>query len=271
MRRIFVDPSAVQGEQVVLEDDAFHHAAQVLRLKKGEQFQILFGEPVMKTVEVESLEKKRLVGRVVSEKALPELPRPYISLAISMPRFSTLEWIVEKSVELGVHTVQPLFSEFSFIKSAKEFSPSKVERLDRIIRSATEQTVRGDLMKVSPAMDLKEWAQQLTKGAGTNRSAPIPCLFAYERAEAPLDGADARQAAGSDDPATVRSHLQIFKRTSPLELWTLVGSEGGFSLSEVKWLSELGIPPLSLGPQILRAETACLATISILKYEFDLV
>lgn len=266
MRRIFIEPESLNGDILTLEGDAFHHAAQVLRLKQGDEFQILSGQHWLKTVKVESLEKKSLKAKVTRTKDLPALKEPKISLAFALPRINTFEEVVEKAVELGVHRIQPLFSEYSFIKSAKEFPPSKLERLNKIIKAATEQSCRGDLMRVEPALDLKAWVAQKP---WINREGPPGCLFPYERAEASLDDALAGYQSGGD--LTVKGHLQQFKKTSPLELWTLVGAEGGFSLSEVKLLQEQGIPPLSLGPQILRAETACLATISILKYEFDLL
>jgi 16S rRNA (uracil1498-N3)-methyltransferase len=254
MRRIFVEPDNLNGDTLTLEGDAFHHAAQVLRFKVGDEFQIISGQHWLKTVRVETLAKKLLTAKVISTQELPKLKEPKISLAYAMPRLSTFEEVVEKAVELGVHRIQPLFTEYSFIKSAKELGPSKLERLDRIIKAATEQSCRGDLMQILPALDLKGW---LEKNAGWfNRPEPPPCLFFYERAEG--------------EP-TVKDHLQLLKKTSPLELWTLVGAEGGFSLSEVEFMRQKGLTALSLGSQILRAETACLATISILKYEFDLL
>jgi 16S rRNA (uracil1498-N3)-methyltransferase len=162
-------------------------------------------------------------------------------------------------VELGVHSVQPLFSDFSFIKTAKEYGDGKRERMERIVRSATEQTCRGDLMQVLSPIQLKDWIHATFSilPPVTNQQTRPACLFAYE--------------GGIGETRSLRGHLQALSEMSPLHVWTLVGSEGGFSDAEVKLLSEQGIPPMSLGPQILKAETACLATVSILKYELSLV
>lgn len=244
MRRIFVEPEFIFENEVRLEGEGRHHAIDVLRFKKGDQFQIISGQNFLLTVELTDVQKKSAVAKITERLSIapPRLPR--VSLAISLPRFATFEWIVEKSVELGVHQIQPLISEFSFVKKKSDVTESKIERWQKIIRAATEQTIRPDLLEVLPALTLTEWA---------NRKPAEPCLFGYEGESA----VPARQA------------LQSARALKPEKIWALAGSEGGFSQQEVQSLLALGKQPATLGPQILRAETACVALISVIKYEFD--
>lgn len=251
MRRIFVDPEFISDDHVTLEGEGLRHAVDVLRLKKGDQFQVISGQKFLLTVELADIQKKRAMATITEKTPIPEAPKPLVNLAVSLPRFATFEWIVEKSVELGVSQIQPLLSEHSFVKKKTDITDSKLERWQKIIKSATEQSIRSDLLQILPALTLTEWS---TGGTAPNRKSAEPCLFGYELATEP-----------------VRKVLETAHALNPDKIWALSGSEGGFSSTEVQSLLKLGYQPASLGPQILRAETACVALVSIIKYEFDLM
>ncbi|MEL4395641.1 RsmE family RNA methyltransferase, partial [Shewanella algae] len=84
------------------------------------------------------------------------LQKPYIHLVLSIPRFATFESVLEKAVELGVHTVRPVVSDFSFIRETKELKSTRVERWQKIIRAGTQQSGRGELLELSPVSTLQE-------------------------------------------------------------------------------------------------------------------
>lgn len=252
MRRIFVDPEFISDEQVTLEGEGLRHAVDVLRLKKGDQFQVISGQKFLLTAQLSDIQKKSATARITEKTPIPETPKPLVNLAVSLPRFATFEWIVEKSVELGVSQIQPLISEHSFVKKKTDVTESKLERWQKIIKSATEQSIRSDLLEILPLKTLSEWAQ--THAAGANLKPAEPCLFGYELATEP-----------------VRKVLETAHALSPDRIWALSGSEGGFSPQEVQSLLTLNFKPATLGSQILRAETACVAMVSIIKYEFDLM
>jgi 16S rRNA (uracil1498-N3)-methyltransferase len=266
MRRIFVETSNINSHQVILEREAFHHAVSVLRMKDGEEFGALCGDGYLYHCRLVKIEKKSATAQVTNKIKLPELPRPDVHLAISLPRLNTFEWIVEKSVELGVRSIQPLTSEFSFIKKPSELGDNKIERLNKIIRGATEQSQRGDLLALKPLITLADWVKARVGHAGGNSAASSalanePCVFAYEAAEALVQ--NGQQAK------TLKAALQDIKTQNPAAIWALSGSEGGFSAKEVQLLQSVNHFPVSMGHQILRAETACLALVSVIKYEFD--
>jgi 16S rRNA (uracil1498-N3)-methyltransferase len=170
-------------------------------------------------------------------------------------RYNVMDSIVEKAVEMGVSSILPFFSDFSFIR--KNLPEGKLERWQKIVVSSTQQSGRGELMKITEPVEMREMLKTINPGDENW------CLFAYE-GEAVLD---------------IKQHLlkareNAVKNTQnkgPENLWVIVGSEGGFSSQEVTEMRQLGLHPVTLGPQVLRVETACMTLVSVLKYEFGLL
>ena len=243
MRRIFVEPQYLSQNQVQFVDESFHHVTRVLRMQPNDELGVLCGDGFLYSCRLQDVGKKAATAVIIEKKELPKALPPSICMAVSLPRLNTFEWILEKAVELGVEAVQPLISEHSFIKKEAELTPSKLERLHKIIRSATEQTCRGDLMELKPTLTLADWLQQ---------ERPKACVFAYE-----------------GEGVSLKKVLKSYRAEAFAPIWTLTGSEGGFSLKEVQLLQSFNLSAVSMGHQILRAETACLALVSVIKYEFD--
>jgi 16S rRNA (uracil1498-N3)-methyltransferase len=247
MRRYWVDKNSLDGSHFTITGDSLHHIVDVCRQGLGSKFELLTEDSKAYFVEIILLNKKNALAKVLEVRQITPLPNPRIHLALSYPKIQTLEAVLEKSVELGVAEIHPFFSEFSFLRKASSV-PNKAERWNKIIMGATQQTGRGDLMKLHAPVNLDEILGNI------NQSPSNLGLFSYE-GEATL---------------SLKEHLNAQKQTAIQHLWLFVGSEGGFSLSEVDKFKGAGMNPLTLGSQILRVETACMALVSILKYEFDL-
>lgn len=254
MRRYWLDINLNIGEQLTIEKDLFHHIFDVCRVEKSQHFELLNSSGQGFLVHVDSIEKKRASVTVVEVRKIPELKHPHIHLFLSMPKFSTLEAVVEKSVEMGVHSIHPFFSDYSFVKSMPEKDwLHKYERWQKIIISATQQSGRGELMKLEKPFVWSHFSAQI------NQYNVSRCLFFYE---------------GESSLTAKQAICQIKESTqqTPLSgIGLVVGSEGGFSINEINNLGSLGLSPVTLGSQVLRVETACLTGLSILKYEFDLM
>ncbi|MCE3010046.1 MAG: 16S rRNA (uracil(1498)-N(3))-methyltransferase [Proteobacteria bacterium] len=245
MRRYWLDPQLKTDLAVVIQGDPFHHIFDVCRQEQGSQFEVLFGDGEAHLVEVIEVKKKQALARILSSRKLPEIPRPYLKLFISLPRYPVMEALVEKCVELGCAEIQPFISDFSFVRKGDSIPPSKIERWNKIVISATQQSGRGELMPIHPVITLAEALEKL------NHNSQAKGLFFYE-------------GAGHKDLKTYLKHEDFSKSQ---ELWVFVGSEGGFSSTEVEALSKMGVAPLSLGDQVLRVETACISILAVLKYE----
>ena len=249
LRRLWVEQKQIQQNQVVLEGESFHHAVHVIRLRVGEEFEVVCGEAQAWHVQIKEIGKKRAIAEILGKNKLAALRLPHIHLALALPKWATFEWVVEKSVEMGVYSVQPLFSEFSYTRQQKDYSANKIERMQKIIRAATEQSARAELLKLYPPKRLLDFAGEL------NQNVECVCLFAYEGPTS-LD---------------IQTALQHRTFNSVKDIWVIVGSEGGFSEAEVRDLSKFGLEPVTMGEQILRVDTACLSLLSVIKYHVGLM
>lgn len=250
MRRYWIEEDQIANNQVHFEHDVFHHIFDVCRQTKGSKFEVLTKSGKAFLVEVLSVGKKNALAQIIEERIIKQIDRPYIHLLLSFPRFNVLDDVIEKAVELGVKSIQPFFSDYSFIRSSDALSLNKIQRWEKIVVSATQQSGRGDLMPVHKPMTFNEIKTLFNPNQGSVG------LFAYE----------------GDSALDIKSALTVQKNKCKInDLWIVVGSEGGFSTREVEEFGRLDLPPVTLGSQVLRVETACITLASVLKYEFDLL
>ncbi len=260
MRRYWIDKSQIQDSQVVFKDELFHHIFDVCRQEVGHKFEVITEDSKAYLVEVTSKEKKLARAKILEDREIKPLPKPHIHLTLSIPRYAVMDSVIERAVEMGVSSIVPFFSDFSFIRKISNLPEGKKDRWDKIVISASQQSGRGELMRVLPPVAWEQMLQYI------NPSDENWCLFAYEGASV-LSVQDLiqtkKKVAAENQSLTQTKH--------PENLWIIVGSEGGFSSQEVAHMQQLGLHPVTLGAQILRVETACLTLVSVLKYEFGLL
>jgi len=242
MRRFWVDRSCIQGQRVILKETLFHHICRVSKIQKGQSFE-LFAEGVQKyIVTLDSVSHNQASAKIIDRQPVPPLKKPYIHLALCIPRLPTLDFIVEKAVELGVKELHLLTSSFSLIKAKSKFTEAKMKRLERIVRRSLAISGRSEPLKIHPI-----------------------CLF--KNLKVPKDHRAFMAYEEETNPAK-----QILDRQLevPKEIWLFVGSEGGFTPDEASYFSQSVGSLISFGQQILRVETACLVGLSILKYHYQI-
>jgi len=249
VRRYWVPKDAFQGDEVRLQGDILHHIRDVCRQRLGAKFEVIDETGRARLVEITRESKHESVARILETRVIPELPRPHLHLALSLPHFPVFEAVLEKSVELGVKSIRPFFSDFSFIRSKEDVFQKKRPRFEKIIIGATQQSGRGDRMILEDPVGIEELLKTF------NRQSETAGLFAYE----------------GQGVLTAREGLAEMRARQPSEVWVFAGSEGGFSQGEVELFKTFGLRPVTLGSQVLRVETACVALVSIIKYDFDLM
>lgn len=246
MRRYWIPQENLKDGWVRIEGESFHHICGVCRQGVGDRFEILTGDGQVHLIEVVDIKSKKAQGKILETRTLEPLKEPYLHLVLSVPKFPVLESVLQKSVELGVHTVHLATTDFSFIKK-RSVLEQKWPRWKKIIQGASQQSARPTLMGLEFVGDVQNLLTEINRNPGK-----AGLLFYEGEGQTPL-----------------RSALGGLKEKTPREVYFFVGSEGGFSAQEVQLFSSLGFPPVSLGPQVLRVETACVSIASVLKYELD--
>lgn len=249
MRRYWIQKKMIFNDVVTFKDELFHHIFDVCRQEVGQHFEVLTEDSKAYLVEVISREKKQAQAKIIETREIAKLPRPHIHIALSVSRYNVMDSIIEKAVEMGVQSILPFCSDFSFIRKPANLPEGKNERWQKIIVSSTQQSGRGELMKIQEPVEWPEMLKLINPGESNW------CLFAYE----------------GDSVLVVKEYLQSKPGANVENLWIIVGSEGGFSEKEVSEMQQLGLNPVTLGSQVLRVETACMTLVSVLKYEFGLL
>lgn len=275
MRRFYFGQPIEPGTRVDLGAELAHHILDVCRFGVGDEIEVLDGQGNAFRCLIEMKGRGQVSVLPIEARQIEDLKSPYLHLKISVPKFATFENILEKSVELGVKSVQPFFSDFSFVKDPQKLGGTKWTRWEKIIRGATQQSGRARALHLLPPSSLRQVLSDWTNET-TNQKSACQGLFAYEGGEgSALDQVLPKlgRAFEQDRPGLGRAFAQASPRlrsSDSQEIWVFVGSEGGFSRAEVELFKGAGLEPCSMGSQILRVETACVSLISVLKYHFRL-
>ena len=233
-RRFFVE--AVRNERAEVSGETAQHLRRVLRVEAGQRFEISDNQSVY-LAEVEGFRKDRVSFRVL-ERLEVEAPPVRVILLASLIKFDRFEWIGEKATELGAEAIVPVEAERSE-KGLGKAAAKRAERWRRIALESSQQSRRSRLPEIEPSVSFQ-------RALGTGAA----CRFFLDEERGV--------------PALV-SVLPSAERRSPSDLvCLLVGPEGGWTGGERIAASAHGWTPVTLGPQILRAETAALAALAVI-------
>ncbi|MBB3180419.1 16S rRNA (uracil(1498)-N(3))-methyltransferase [Variovorax sp. Sphag1AA] len=223
------------NSSISLPPGAARHV-QVLRMQPGDALTLFDGTGGEYAATVERMGRSDVEVRVGERNAIErEAARP-VHLAVGMPANERMDWLVEKATELGVASIQPLITAHAVLRLSGERADKKRAHWEAIAIAACEQCGRNRVPEIHPVQTFANW---LPAQAGDSPR------FILSLAEGTRP---AREAAQND-----------FHHA-----WVLSGPEGGLSPTEEKDAISRGFVPLSLGPRVLRAETAALAALAFL-------
>ncbi|MES0855450.1 16S rRNA (uracil(1498)-N(3))-methyltransferase [Geobacillus sp. G4] len=248
VQRYFVSGQAQQGGIVAISGDDAYHIARVMRMNPGDGIICVFPDGRTAVCEIEQIANEHVQARIVQWKEeRSELPvRIYI--AQGLPKGEKWELVIQKGTELGAAGFLPFEAARSVVKWDAKKAEKKVERWKKIAKEAAEQAERTVVPDVRAPLSFVEL---LSFGQTVDVR-----LFAYEK--------EARNARHAALPA-------LLSRLRPGgALLAVFGPEGGFSPEEAEQLRQHGFSPCSLGPRILRTETAPLYLLSAASYEWEL-
>jgi 16S rRNA (uracil1498-N3)-methyltransferase len=238
-RRFFVDE--VRNGHAEIAGEEARHLTRVLRVEAGERYEISDNRKVF-LAEIEAARKERVIFRTIEELA-PSASEARIVLYAALIKFDRFEWIVEKATELGVSKIVPVVatrSEHGLERAAHK----RLERWRRIALEASQQSRRAHLPEIDEPIEFQD---ALATGA-----APIAVTCRYA-----LDEHPGAPPLSSVLPAT---------RSVSDEIALMIGPEGGWTEEEhAAFVKETQWTTVSLGPLILRAETAAIAALAVIR------
>jgi 16S rRNA (uracil1498-N3)-methyltransferase len=231
MIRIF----AQWQDRVILSEDSHHHLVNVLRVQTNEMIELVIDSSVY-LAKVRQL-KPLIIDRLEKINSHHELPF-FLTLIYPVSKGERFDWVVQKATELGVYEMIPCSSERTVVVWQPEDLPKKFSRYQRMIDEATLQSKREKRMKMDRYLPLKE---------------ALTLSFDHQLIASEYHLQDASSKLNLPSIAK-GNHVAI-----------VVGPEGGFSEQEIQFALSRHYQPLTLGPSILRTETAVTVALAMLR------
>ncbi|GHC24301.1 ribosomal RNA small subunit methyltransferase E [Kushneria pakistanensis] len=235
--RIYVPQALKPGATLRLPDAAAHHVARVMRRREGDLLALFDGKGSEVTAHIAAISKRGDVQVTLGERqpALPESPLA-VHLGLAVGKGDRMDFAIQKSVELGVAAITPLYTEFGDVRLKSERAQKKRDHWQAVAVNACEQCGRATVPVIHPPTSLSDWLQA--------RDEPLRLVLHPYGATAPMSDAAPESAA------------------------LLIGPEGGLSDSEVASAHAHQFMSWIIGPRILRMETAPIVALSLLQARF---
>ena len=237
--RVYTAQALAAGKTVELSGSAAHYLARVLRLALADPITLFNGDGRDYAGEICAIERDRVFVSLGDARVVDNESRLKITLVQAVSRGERMDYSLQKATELGVNCIQPVMSRRVEVRLDQKKQAKRLLHWRGVVVSACEQSGRAIVPEVKSLLTLQQWLQA--------------------RGEVP---ADATQCLVLDPLATTRlSEVAI----DPPAISVLVGPEGGFSNTEMEALLAGGLKAVSLGPRVLRTETAGPAAIAVLQ------
>ena len=239
MRRLFY--KGLLADTIEITGSDAHHLMHVMRAKAGQEVTVVDDEGSVARMEMTAF-REDAVTLVLKERLAANNESPLeLVLAQCLLKADKMDYVVQKAVELGVTEIVPVKSHNCVVRYDAKKAAARQQRWQKIAEEAAKQCGRTALTEVSAIVDMSTLLQNFG-GEDTE------IVFCYE----------------NEDETTVKSCLQGAKGK---RLVLLIGPEGGFTLDEAQAVQEAGGKAVTLGPRILRAETAAVAAVTVAQYE----
>ena len=229
-RRFFAEPERCQDSHIDLDEYESQHLAQVLRTRVGEAVTVLNGHGGIFECEVEKIAKRSVKLAIRSKTQVAPLPYS-LGLVQAIPKGKVMEWIVQKATELGAKQILPIITERTVVEIEKDSAAGKVEKWRAIAIESIKQCGSPYLPNIGTPVNFAEALKQIGIGAIV---------------------ASLHEGAREISDLTLKGQAQIW-----------VGPEGDFSPREIQQLVEKGVLPVTLGPLVLRCDTAAVCALAL--------
>jgi 16S rRNA (uracil1498-N3)-methyltransferase len=242
MQRYFVPVDQIQERTIMVIGEDAKHIARVMRMREGDELTCCDGQGRSWLVRLVELETDRVVGTILRELDENVEPTVKLTLAQSLPKGDKMDLIVQKGTEVGITVFQPLETARTIVEYDAKKQAKRRERWQRIAKEAAEQAHRTFIPEIRTSQSLGFWLSSIQE---------------YDLVLMPYEGEEQRG---------IREVLTRFPQVTTIAI--VIGPEGGFDKEEVERAKAAGVQTVSLGPRILRTETAGLVTASAILYHY---
>ena len=243
MSTFFLTPDAITSPTVRIAGALLHHLRDSLRLRPGDRLYVNDGVAARHLVEITDVTPKLIEGRIVETRHAPHRTTPRIVLAQALLKGEKMDWVIQKATELGVDEIVPVHTRHSVIKLHADRIGHQLGRWERIAHDAAQQSERWTLPLITEPQKFENVCAQFT-------NASLKAML--------TERSDRLSIGRVPLPHTMDQPIVLF-----------VGPEGGWAEEEQNLAQEQGLSCLTLGPRILRAETAAIAALSIVQSRLD--
>ena len=267
MQRFFIPPDLWKPDDLRLTGGEAHHARDVLRLTPGDKAVLFNGQGREITAELSQSAAGELRFSKLTETATPRL-RCHITLGQAIPKGKNMDLIVQKAVEIGVAEICPLLSDRTIVDLNADAARDKQAKWQQVAIEAAKQCGQNWLPRVCRPQRSKEFLSSL------GRDSVEPAYSATSAGQSAQEKAQRfdLQLIGSLQPDAqhlklVLSRYREDRGDRPSSVLIMIGPEGDFTPAELSLAKSHGCQPITLGPIILRVETAAIYCLSVLSYE----
>lgn len=238
LKRFFIDKANFNNNQITLDGVEHNHLSNVLRLKKGEHIIVVMGDGFDYECEICDILKKETKLKVLNKTKNVYDPKINVTIYQAIIKGDNMPLVVQKLNELGVNTLCPIITKFTVALGGKNL----VQKLTNTANQSVKQCKRSIPLKICEIKNIKDIVQEFKNYDLV--------LLPYEKENS------------NNIQSVINTHIDA------KNIAVVVGSEGGFDVDEVEMLENYGAIKVTMGPRILRAETACIALSSVLMYAF---
>ncbi len=258
MRKLYVDIQNIHGKEAVIKDQDAKHLANVMRLSPGDVLEICDGQGRDFKTEIRTISSVSVTLDIIEELSYASESPAHIIFAQGMLKDKKMDMLVRHLTELGIAEWIPFFAERSVPKPNLKKIRQRRERWERIAREALNQCGRSVVPYIGMPVQFNELIQSYDDSY-------IQKIIFWEKSSCPIDVIRGKEPADKIKTDSVAGHNN---HTPGKKIIILTGPEGGFTEDEIKFARRNGFKACSLGPRILRAETASIAACALVQNIF---
>ena len=246
MQKFFVEANQIENNKIIIIGDDVKHISNVLRMKIDEEVQIGNKETLENYIaKIFEINKENIILKVVEKLDSSTESNVNIDLYQGLPKADKMEWIIQKTTEIGINKIIPVDMQRCVVKLDEKDAKKKIDRWQKVAEGAAKQSKRDKIPKIENKIKLKEVENRIKEYD----------IFLIEYEE--------------EKENKLKEQIKNIAKKQNYNIGVLIGPEGGLDIKEVEELKEKGAKTVTLGKRILRTETAPIVIISNILYELE--